>query len=64
MKRFVEKSVLITGAGRGLGQQLALDFAREGANVTVNYSSSAEAAESSHVLSRGRCLRRRGQCHG
>jgi len=45
MKRFVEKSVLITGAGRGLGQQLALDFAREGANVTVNYSSSAEAAE-------------------
>jgi 3-oxoacyl-[acyl-carrier protein] reductase len=45
MKRFAEKSVLITGAGRGLGQQLALDFAREGANVTVNYSSSAEAAE-------------------
>jgi NAD(P)-dependent dehydrogenase (short-subunit alcohol dehydrogenase family) len=45
MTRFAEKSVLITGAGRGLGQQLALDFAREGANVTVNYSSSAEAAE-------------------
>ena len=45
MKRFAEKSVLITGAGRGLGQQLALDFAREGANVTVNYSSSAEAAD-------------------
>jgi len=45
MTRFAEKSVLITGAGRGLGHQLALDFAREGANVTVNYSSSAEAAD-------------------
>lgn len=36
---------MITGAGGGLGQQLAVDFAREGANVTINYSSSAEAAE-------------------
>jgi 3-oxoacyl-[acyl-carrier protein] reductase len=45
MPQFVEKSVLITGASRGLGHQLAMDFAREGANVTVNYSSSAEAAD-------------------
>jgi 3-oxoacyl-[acyl-carrier protein] reductase len=52
MTRFAEKSVLITGAGRGLGQQLALDFAREGANVTVNYSSSAEAAEETVELIR------------
>jgi 3-oxoacyl-[acyl-carrier protein] reductase len=52
MTRFAEKSVLITGAGRGLGQQLALDFAREGANVTVNYSSSAEAAEETVALIR------------
>ena len=44
MPQFSEKSVLITGASRGLGHQLAMDFAREGANVTVNYSSSAEAA--------------------
>jgi NAD(P)-dependent dehydrogenase (short-subunit alcohol dehydrogenase family) len=44
MSQFSEKSVLITGASGGLGQQLALDFAREGANVTVNYSSSAVAA--------------------
>jgi 3-oxoacyl-[acyl-carrier protein] reductase len=45
MSRFSGKSVLITGAGRGLGRQLALDFAAEGAKVAVNYSSSPEAAE-------------------
>lgn len=31
MARLVGKQVLITGASRGLGRQLALDFAREGA---------------------------------
>lgn len=46
MSQFSKKSVLITGASGGLGQQLALDFAREGAKVTVNYSSSPEAADS------------------
>jgi len=45
MSQFSEKSVLITGASGGLGQQLAVDFAREGANVTVNFSSSALAAD-------------------
>ena len=45
MARFLDQSVLITGASRGLGRQLALDFAREGAKVVVNYSSSAKAAE-------------------
>lgn len=37
--------MIITGAGRGLGSALALGFAREGANVVVNYSASREAAE-------------------
>jgi len=45
MSRFSGRSVLITGASGGLGQQLAVDFAREGADVTINYLSSAEAAE-------------------
>lgn len=44
MAQFAGKSVLITGAGRGLGRQLALDFASAGARVTVNYSASADAA--------------------
>src|SRR5260221_10125069 len=35
MKRFEHKSVLIAGASRGIGEGLALRFAREGANVAV-----------------------------
>src|SRR5258708_19734552 len=35
MKRFEDKSVLITGGSRGIGKGLALRFAREGANVAV-----------------------------
>ena len=32
MNRLIDKRVLITGATRGLGRQLAIDFAREGAS--------------------------------
>jgi 3-oxoacyl-[acyl-carrier protein] reductase len=39
------KNVIITGAGTGLGAATALALARLGANIAVNYSSSAEAAE-------------------
>jgi 3-oxoacyl-[acyl-carrier protein] reductase len=39
------KVVLITGASRGLGRQMALDCARYGLSVVVNYHSSGEAAE-------------------
>ncbi|NDW53869.1 SDR family NAD(P)-dependent oxidoreductase [Aliiroseovarius sp. PrR006] len=45
MKRFSGKSVLITGASGGLGQQLAQDFAKEGAKVALNYASSRDRAE-------------------
>ena len=38
------KSAIVTGAGRGVGRGIALDFAREGADVLVNYSSSEGAA--------------------
>ena len=34
--RFAEKTVLVTGAGHGIGKQIALDFAAEGAYVGVN----------------------------
>ena len=45
MLRFQDKTVLVTGAGRGFGRVLALAFAREGADVMVHYNSSAAGAE-------------------
>ena len=35
MKRFEGKTVMVTGAGKNIGKAIALDFAKEGANVIV-----------------------------
>jgi NAD(P)-dependent dehydrogenase (short-subunit alcohol dehydrogenase family) len=43
MNRLHGKSVLVTGASRGLGRQLALDFAREGAAALALVARSADA---------------------
>lgn len=40
------KTVLITGASRGIGRACALTFAKEGYAVAVNYHHNREAAES------------------
>ncbi len=42
---FNEKTVIVTGGSRGIGRAIALDFAKSGANVVVNYNSNAEKAE-------------------
>lgn len=40
-----DKAVVVTGSSRGLGRVIALRMASAGADVVVNYMSSAEAAE-------------------
>ena len=44
MKIFQDKSVIVTGASSGIGRELAVAFARQGANVTVNFASSESKA--------------------
>jgi len=45
MGKLEGKTAVVTGASRGIGRAIALELAKEGANVVVNYSGSKEKAE-------------------
>ena len=44
-KLLTDKVAIVTGASRGIGRQIAITLAQEGAYVIVNYNGSKEAAE-------------------
>ncbi len=48
---------LITGAATGIGREIALTFAREGASVVVNYSQSEDEARETMEQCRAMCGR-------
>lgn len=43
---------LVTGAGRGIGREIALRLARDGATIVVQYSTSTDGAEETVALIR------------
>ncbi|ARV05485.1 3-oxoacyl-[acyl-carrier-protein] reductase [Polaribacter sp. SA4-10] len=44
MKLLDNKTAIITGATRGIGREIAIEFAKQGAHVAFTYSSSVDAA--------------------
>ncbi|MFL0099467.1 3-oxoacyl-[acyl-carrier-protein] reductase [Tenacibaculum maritimum] len=44
MKLLENKTAIITGASRGIGRGIAVEFAKQGANVAFTYSASVDAA--------------------
>lgn len=40
-----EKVVVVTGSSRGLGREMIMAFAKEGANVVINYKEDQKSAD-------------------
>lgn len=42
---FTDKSAIVTGSSRGIGRAIAIELARQGADVLINYNQNRDAAE-------------------
>lgn len=49
MKLLENKTAIITGATRGIGRGIAVEFAKQGANVAFTFSSSVDAANTLEI---------------
>jgi 3-oxoacyl-[acyl-carrier protein] reductase len=57
--RFTDQAVIVTGGSRGIGRAIAIAFAREGADIVLNYAGNHEAAATAAEAIRAhgrRCL--------
>ena len=53
---FKNRTVLITGASRGIGKAIALKLAKEGANIVVAAKSTEENPKLGHVAAKARTI--------
>lgn len=45
MNKLIGKVAIITGSSRGIGRAIAIEFAKEGASIVINYSKDEKGAE-------------------
>lgn len=60
MFELTDKKVLVTGSSRGIGREIAITFAKQGADVAVNYAGNRDAAQK--VVSEIEKLGRKALC--